>query len=226
MVSGYQKNGITVAGEGVEASISKVTVTGAGPEPALAQNGIGIQEGAVATIDDATVSGNECEDVPACGPGLFQAQADGIYFYDAGADSSVTKSTSNGNDVGIEAFDAPSTDPLIARDRAESDRDSAVQIGEGEATVDDDTLTHSKVGIQVLQFEGQAAAPGGAGEHDTIIDMSEWAVLGRSDDAPGDLPGEFTITDSKISGNPGPTPLKSVETENPAKLKIFAEHDS
>jgi hypothetical protein len=226
-VAGYQKNGITVAGEGAQAKISKAIVTGAGPERALAQNGIGIQEGAKASITSSEIADNECEDTPACGPdALTQAQADGVYFFDAAAGSSVEKSTIVANDVGVEAFDSPSTDPLIAKDTAEGNRDEAVQISEGQATVDKDSLVNSNVGIQVLQFEGQTAAPGGTAEHDTITEMREWAVLGRSDDLPGDLFSEFTITRSKISGNPGPTPLKSVETENPAKLKIFAENDS
>lgn len=226
-VMGYQKNGITAAGEGVDVKIEKVTVNGAGLEPAIAQNGIGIQEGAKGIITSTTVSGNECEDTPACGPdALTQAQADGIYFFDAAAGSSVGRSTSDDNDVGIEAFDAPSTDPMIRNDHAEGNRDEAVQVGEGEASIANDTLSDSNVGIQVLQFAGQTAASGGTASHDTITDMNEWAVLGRSDKGAGDLFTEFTITGSKISGNPGPTPQKSVETENPAKLKIFAEKDS
>jgi hypothetical protein len=226
-VSGYDKNGVTVAGAGVSAKINKVTVEGTGITPVIAQNGIGVQEGAKATITAAKVSGNECEDTPACGPdSLTQYQADGIYFYDAAAGSSVKQSTSDGNDIGFEAFDSPSTDPLIFDDKAEGNRDAAVQIGEGTATVNNDTLTDSKVGIELVQLESGTAAVGGTAGHDTIVSMSEWAVLGRSDKAEGDLPGEFSITGSRISGNPGPTPQKSVESENPARLKIYAEKDS
>jgi hypothetical protein len=225
--SGYDKNGVTAAGKEVQLTVSKVTVTGAGPTPVIAQNGIGIQEGAVGTITHATVSGNECEETPACGPdGLTQVAADGVYFYDAAGSSSISKSSIDGNDVGVEAFDNPSTDPTITKNVAEDNRYAAVQIGEGTATVDKDTLSHSGVGIELLQFEGQKAAPGGTASGDTITHMNEWAVLGRSDDAAGDLFGEFSIANSQISGNPGPTPLKSVETENPAKLKVYAENDS
>jgi hypothetical protein len=225
-VSGYEKNGITAAGKGVELSVSKTTVTGAGPTPVIAQNGIGIQEGAIGTITKDTVLDNECEETPACGPdALTQAQADGVYFYDAASGSSVNRSTITDNDVGVEAFDSPSTDPLVSRDDVADSRDEAVQIGEGDATINDDSLTDANVGIQLLQYEGQTAAPGGTARGDTISGMHEWAVLGRSDDASGDLFGEFTITDSAISGNGGSTPQKSVETENPAKLKIYAEGD-
>ena len=226
-VSGYDKNGVTVAGVGVSAKIYKVMVEGAGIIPVIAQNGIGVQEGAKATITSVKVSGNECEDTPSCGPdSLTQYQADGIYFYDAAAESSVKQSTSDGNDIGFEAFDSPSTDPLILDDKAEGNRDAAVQIGEGTATVNNDTLTNSNVGIELVQLESGTAAVGGTANHDTITAMHEWAVFGRSDKAAGDLPGEFSITGSKISGNPGPTPQKSVETENPSKLKIYAEKDS
>jgi Right handed beta helix region len=225
-ISGYEKNGIAAVGDGVEVKISKVTVTGAGIQKELAQNGIGIQEGAKGTIFDTNVTGNECEDIPACGPdALTQAQSDGIYFLDAAPESKVSNSVSDDNDVGIEAYDGASAVPVISHDRAEGNRDSAVQISAGQAIIDSDTLADSRVGIQLLQFEGQVAAPGGSASEDSIHGMSEWAVLGRSDQAAGDQPGEFTIIDSKISGNPGATPLKSVETENSAKLKIFAEKD-
>ncbi|HLL92657.1 MAG TPA: right-handed parallel beta-helix repeat-containing protein [Solirubrobacteraceae bacterium] len=225
-VHGYNKNGITVAGEGASAKISKATVEGVGPTSVIAQNGIGVQEGAKATITGVETAFNECNDAPACGPNpVTQYGGDGVYFYDAGAGSKITGSISYSNDIGVEAYDAPSTDPMITSDTVEGNRFSAVQIGEGTATVNNDTLTESNVGIQLVQFEGQKAAVGGTASHDTITDMSKWAVLGSSDNAAGDLFGEFSITGSKISGNPGPTPQKSVETENPAKLKIYAEKD-
>jgi hypothetical protein len=225
-VSGYQKNGITIAGKGATATITKDTVTGAGPIAALAQNGIGVQEGAKAVITSVVVSDNECEDTPACGEdALTQAQSDGVYFYEAGAGSSVAKSTILKNDVGVEAFDSPPVTPLISKNKIENSRDEAVQISQGGATVEGDTLANSNVGIQLLQATWQKYGPSGTGKKDTITGMKDWAVLGRSDNEPGDLFGEFTITKSKISGNPGPTPLKSVETENPTKLKIYAEKD-
>ena len=226
-IAGYDKNGIAVAGAGVQAKISKVTVTGAGPTEALAQNGIGIQEGARATVADATISGNVCTEAGACGPDeLDQAAGAGLYFFDAAAGSSVKTSTIAENGVGVEAFDAPSTDPVISGDKIEDSDVSAVEVGEGAASVDNDTLASSEVGIEVLQYAGQRAAAGGTASHDTITGMSKWAVLGRSDKGEGDLFTEFAITASKISGNPGHRPLESVESENPATLKIFAEKDT
>jgi hypothetical protein len=62
-VSGYQKGGMVVDGQGSSASVSQDTVTGAGPYSALgeiiAQNGIQVTDGAFAQITDNTVSGNQ-----------------------------------------------------------------------------------------------------------------------------------------------------------------------
>jgi hypothetical protein len=224
-IAGYQKNGITVEGLGSVASISKTTVTGAGPVAAIAQNGIGVQFGAQATMTKDTVSGNECEN-PTCGPdALTQYQSVGVYFYEAGSGSSVSKSTLDSNDVGAEAFDSTTADPSIAGDKLEGNRFEAVQIGQGSASVERDVMRNSNVGIQLLQYAGQLYAPGGTGTHDTIEHMGKWAVLGHSDDSGSDLAGSFSITSSRISGNPGPRPYESVESENPAKLKIYAEKD-
>src|SRR5215469_8672772 len=58
-VSGYQKNGITVKCPGVSVTISKNTVTGAGAVDYIAQNGIEVGLGALATVSGNTVSENE-----------------------------------------------------------------------------------------------------------------------------------------------------------------------
>jgi hypothetical protein len=224
-ISGYDKNGITVAGAGSEATIKTVTVTGVGPTKELAQNGIGVQRGAKATITGATVSGNECEYPGACGPeAVTQAAADGVYFYEAAEGSSISKSTLDGNDVGVEAFDGATVDPLVENDTMTGDRYAAVEISAGLATVKSDVMRQSEVGIQLVQFAGYPL--GGSAVRDTIQEMSKWAVLGRSDKNAGDVASSFSITSSKISGNPGLKPQESVESENPPKLKIFAEKDS
>ncbi len=223
-ITGYDKNGITIAGTGSEATIKTVTVTGAGPTKETAQNGIGVQRGAKATITGATVSGNECENASCGSEELTQYAADGVYFYEAAEGSSISKSTLDGNDVGVEAFDGATVDPLIENDTMTSDRFAAVEISAGLATVKSDVMRKSEVGIQLVQFAGYQL--GGTAIRDTIQEMSKWAVLGRSDKSAGDVTSSFSITSSKISGNPGAKPQESVESENPSKLKIFAEKDS
>ena len=104
-VETYQKNGITVDGGGSTATITGVTVVGAGIAP-IAQNGIQISDGAKATITGADVTGNECDEtaVPACGPNPdADTQSVGILLYDAGT-TTVKNSTSSNNDIGIYNF--------------------------------------------------------------------------------------------------------------------------
>jgi hypothetical protein len=57
-VESYQKNGITVDGDGATAAISDVSVTGAGATPSIAQNGVQISDGATGSVTGSSVSGN------------------------------------------------------------------------------------------------------------------------------------------------------------------------
>jgi parallel beta-helix repeat protein len=57
-VLGYQKTGIECEGAGSSATITRNTVTGAGPIPTTSQNGIQIRRGATGSINTNTVTGN------------------------------------------------------------------------------------------------------------------------------------------------------------------------
>jgi hypothetical protein len=99
-VSGYQKNGITVDGPGSKADLKQNTVTGDGPNPIIAQNGIQISRGGSAgPVEHNTVSNNQYT-----GPGY--ASAGGILLYGGCGDEPVTgvdvhNNTLVNNDVGI-----------------------------------------------------------------------------------------------------------------------------
>jgi hypothetical protein len=226
-ISGYEKNGIAVEGEGTFAAIADVSVTGAGKTPVIAQNGIGVQFGGAAKITGSTISDDECEYPSVCGPNpLTQYGGDGVEFYEAAAGSSVSKSTITRNDEGVEAYDSNAADPAITNNKLEENRWSAVEITEGSASVNGNLMSDSNVGIQLLQYAGQGYAIGGTAVHDKIEGMSEFAVQGSSDKNEADLPGSFSITSSKISGNPaGAKPQESVSSES-LTLKIYAEKDS
>ena len=75
-IAGYQKNGITVNGDGAAAVITGNTVTGDGPVDYIAQNGIQVSRGATALIEGNSVSGNDYTpaDTVACGLLYFEAQ--------------------------------------------------------------------------------------------------------------------------------------------------------
>jgi len=68
-VSDYGKNGITCRDTGTICDISHDTVTGSGPDPFIAQNGVEIAFGAGGTVRGNTITGNECDDTAGgCGP--------------------------------------------------------------------------------------------------------------------------------------------------------------
>jgi hypothetical protein len=102
-ISGYQKNGINITGAGATGAITSTTVTGAGPTNQIAQNGIEVAFGGVAKVKGGTISGNECEETPACG--FTATQSAGILFFLDGPGSSVTKAKIN------ETTSGPPTSP-------------------------------------------------------------------------------------------------------------------
>src|SRR6267143_459490 len=112
-ISDYQKGGIVVDGTGTKATVLKNTVIGVGPTSKIAQNGIQVGRGAAATIEQNTVSGNECNHIDivisnTCGPDLDNEIQDGgiLLFNDSPAPLSVTVTNNNvfGNDAGILPF--------------------------------------------------------------------------------------------------------------------------
>jgi hypothetical protein len=235
IVNGYQKNGITVDGAGSEASITDVGVTGAGETAEIAQNGIGVQLGAKAKISSSVIKKNECENASCGANPLTQYQAEGVYFYGAAAGSSIKQSFISENDAGVEAYDTAASEPTrsqvsVSDDTIANNRDEGVLLNQGWATVSGGEISKSKVGIEAIQIgEGpfaQPYGPKGSVSGVTITGMSEWAVAGDSDNAPGDDPGSITVKQSAISGNPGPTVGESVHTNNAAKLPIITSNDT
>jgi hypothetical protein len=102
-VSGYQKNGVTVDGQGSRANVSLNTVTGGGrgaPFGAItAQNGIQISRGAGGTVLGNTVSNNSYT-------GPNGAASGGVLVFGGAGDPLTTNVTVGGNllvnnDVGI-----------------------------------------------------------------------------------------------------------------------------
>jgi hypothetical protein len=58
VIETYQKNGITVDGPGSYGAIANTTITGDGPTPAIAQNGIQFSFGATGSVTRSTITGN------------------------------------------------------------------------------------------------------------------------------------------------------------------------
>jgi hypothetical protein len=234
-IKDYQKNGVTVDGEGSVATIEDIGVSGAGPTAEIAQNGIGVQFGAKATINAVKVKLNECNNATCGSNPLADFQAEGVYFFGAARGSTVKNSLLTENDAGVEAFDtgasAPTKAPVtISNNTITKNRYEGVLINQGLTKVSGGEISDSKVGIAVLQIgEGEFAqtfGPKATITGVTISGMSEWAVEGDSDNAAGDKPGLIQVSKSEITGNPGPTLAGSATTNNPTGLPILLSEDS
>jgi hypothetical protein len=106
-VANYGKNGITCKDAGTICNVSHDTVTGSGPDPFIAQNGVEIAFGAGGTVSRNTITGNECDDTAGgCGPDpLTGVQATGVLVFNSPsptpAGTSVDHNLVYGNDLGI-----------------------------------------------------------------------------------------------------------------------------
>jgi hypothetical protein len=205
-VTSYQKNGVTVDGSGSSASMKGITVTGAGPTPETAQNGIQVSNGASAAIKSAHVSANECNNSN-CGANAFEkTQATGILFYGA-ARGVVTKSTISENDIGV-YFDSTSpTQPsspevTISKDKFIGNRYEGLALDKGDAAISKSKIKGpGNIGIDLFQYAEQEYAPNSSAVKTNIEEMSQAAVEVQTDNEPGDKPGNFTISKSFISNN-------------------------
>jgi hypothetical protein len=206
-ITGYQKNGITVDGEGSSAAIKDTAVIGAGATPETAQNGIQISNGALGTISSSSISGNECDNVNCSSNAFVGTQATGVLFYGAAAGSKVTSTSLKENDIGVYYESLSATQPsspevTISDDVFSDDRYEGVALSQGDALVRDDTITGpGEIGIDVFQDEEQLYAPTSSASSDEIEGMTEAAVKVQSDKAPGDHAGSFTITKSSLADN-------------------------
>jgi parallel beta-helix repeat protein len=126
----YQKSGIDIESTGSTATITHNTVTGVGPTALIAQNGIEVIYGAVATVDSNRVSGNECNN-PTCGPDfLTQDSAAGILLYQSGAGTKVTQNTVSANDKGIWVQQADSA-TTVKENTATNNRYAGIALFDG-----------------------------------------------------------------------------------------------
>jgi hypothetical protein len=112
----YQKNGVTIDGPGSTGKITGTTVTGSGPIPTIAQNGIQISFGATGSVTNSTITGNNYTGTPQ-EEGYYPTYATGILVYGGGGKvcgigassplvrkASLTGNTLTNNDVGIQLF--------------------------------------------------------------------------------------------------------------------------
>ena len=209
VVNTYQKNGITVDGNGSGATINNATVTGAGETTAIAQNGIQVSDFATAHINSGSVSGNECDVSNVCGPdGFTQTQSCGILLFDAGL-VTVNAVGASANDIGIDniedlAWDfytPPSpftaTNDVLTSMRLNNRYENAF-LDEGKTTINNSRLSNGEVGIETDQGSYQTTPAVSVANGDTITGTSEDAILIASDHTTGDPKPKLTVATSSF----------------------------
>ncbi|MEO8897166.1 MAG: right-handed parallel beta-helix repeat-containing protein [Candidatus Dormibacter sp.] len=101
LVDNFQKDGVAVRGTGSTLDMRDSTVDEI-PQPQIASNGIEVLAGAVGTIRDNSVTGNECNLPTICSPDPINGtQATGILVGKPGPGTSVTGNNVAMNDNGI-----------------------------------------------------------------------------------------------------------------------------
>jgi hypothetical protein len=214
VVTGYQKNGITVDGKGSNAVINNATVTGTGATPAIAQNGIQVSDFATAKINGGSVSGNECDVANVCGPdGFTQTQSCGILLFDAGQ-VTVSGTEASANDIGIDniedytwSFYTPPS-PFVATNESMTglrlnNRYENAFLDEGKSTLNGSALSGGEAGIETDQGSYQTTPAVSVANGDTITGASEDAILIDSDHATGDKAPKLTIAKSSFGASNG-----------------------
>jgi hypothetical protein len=223
-LSGYQKNGITIDGPGSTGDISGAIVTGAGPTTLLAQNGIQVSNGASAQIAASRVTGDECDKAGCGADDLMQAQAAGVLLYGAGLHTTVADSTLSGDDMGVyysaDLDGPPPTGPtaVLEDDTFTADRYESVVLDRGSALVTGSVLAGGRVGVQALQYAGQAFGISSAVVGSRIDRMSVAAVQVLSDGRAGDYGGTLLVARCQI----GPATV----LDNSANIDLEERDDS
>lgn len=210
-ISEYQKNGVTVDGDGSSATIGpKVTITGDGPVD-QGQNGIQISRGATATLDKVSISADECSIASVCGDetqSQWEEDATGVLLYLPGARSDIESSRLAENDIGVEYISGAQTRPsspelALSRDSV-SGGYASVQINQGNVLMERDTFAGASYGVDVNENEYGGSygtpseyAPVALSERDTV-DGTNASV--KVEPSLQSLPGELTLLGDHISG--------------------------
>ena len=145
IITGYQKNGITVDNTGSNATIVGNTITGAGTTAIIAQNGIQISRGATGSLNGNTVSGNSYHKIG----NASDWGSTGILLFQSGAVSLNGGNNLTGNDQNYYAY-LPTGAVTLG---AEVFGTSSAPLGFGNQIVD---LTTQNIDARSCTFGGLA----------------------------------------------------------------------
>jgi len=157
---GYQKVGISVEGSGSTATLQNNIINGVAGASIIAQIGIQVSAGAVATITGNTVTGNVFTGANS-GPDLLapnNTQSNGIAIFQPGSGTSVSGNTVSGNDNGIYSFPDTVAVTLSANTLA-NNRFEGIVLDQGNTMVTNNKISGGNIGVALVAF---AVATGNA----------------------------------------------------------------
>jgi hypothetical protein len=206
-IESYQKNGITVDGTGSTADIDHTVVTGAGPTPTIAQNGIQISDGATGSVTDSTVTGNNYTgtgDTSATGLLVFGGCGSGL---DTHVRITGNRLTDNDEGIGLYNLDptctkavTSATDDLACSNLIKNSHGYQGGVASADANV---------TGLGAADI-GYQAGIADVGNHDVICDNAisgpGYAPLGATSSLPSGTPPAFVRPIDTVSG-PAVDPL-------------------
>ncbi len=216
-VLGYAKNGPTVKYAESTLNITASKITGSGPNPETAQNGVQISFGAQGKVTSSSISGNECN-VGSCG--ATGEQATGVLFYEAAPGSKLTSSTVSENDGGVYYISGSAVQPstpevTLSKDVFTSNRYEGVALDQGKAMMTSDTINGSgRVGIDLYQYAGQKLASESSATTTKVSGQSEASIKVESDKSPSDIQGKFVFSK-------GTAAEPVLVNENPEKFEVI-----
>ncbi len=142
----YQKNGMNFTGAGLSVDVDANTVTGAGAQTQIAQNGIQLSNGATGTIQNNTVSGNLC-DHASCGSNWYtQTQSAGIMLVSASGPVMISGNQVSTSDMGI--YDQHTTDiATIQNNTLSNNRYFGILLADGDVSISGGSIAGSDIGV-------------------------------------------------------------------------------
>ena len=207
-VSGYQKNGITAAGNGTTMVIKSASVLGRGPIT-TAETGRSVLTGrSVPSTRPPSPATSASFPAPADRTASTIPKPPGSSSTERPPAVSVKNSTISGNDVGVYYALSAATEPTKAEatltgNSISHNPDEQIVLDQGVAAVNSNTIGGSGlVGIEVLQYNGQTYAPLPTATKDTISGQGVGVKVYSDQAVTGDLAGTFRITNSQfLTGN-------------------------
>ena len=186
VIDDFQKNGITVTNTGSNVTIRGNTVSSVAGLP-IAQNGIQVNGGAVAVVDNNTISNLRCGHLTNCGPD--SSWSTGILLSTAGAGTQLTNNRVSNADGNLYAYGSSST-PITVTGNQFSTGTYANVVAEG-VTLDmvGNTLTGAPTGL-LASGDGGGPTVVNLNGGNTITGASVAGIGTRASDQPITVTGQ------------------------------------